>query len=201
MTRLLPALAAFVSVAFVSGAAAAQIKEPGQHPMYAVELDPHLLFQYGDRATGDQGLGLGVRASIPFVHNGPVPSINNNIGISFGADLALFGGDEICRRRGVQFFADDCSAWNLWFPATAQWNFFLTPIVSVFGELGVALQHQRWSFEGTCADGARCSASEANTDVEPTAFMGGRFLIFGRRAGLTVRIGWPYLSVGAAMLF
>lgn len=201
MTRLLLALAAFLSVALASGAAAAQIKEPGQHPMYDLELDPHLLFQYGDRSTGEQGLGFGVRASIPFVHNGPVPSINNNIGISFGADLAFFGGDEICRRRGVQFFADDCSAWNVWFPAAAQWNFFLTPVVSVFGELGIALQHERWSFEGTCSDGARCTASEANTDVEPTAFAGGRFLIFGRRAGLTVRIGWPYLSVGAAMLF
>jgi hypothetical protein len=200
MTRLFPALAAWLAALLLSGLAGAQIKEPGQHPMYSVEIDPHLLFQYGDRATGKQGLGLGVRASIPFVHNGPVPSINNNIGLSFGADLAFFGGDEICRRRGVQFFADDCSAWNLWFPATAQWNFFLTPVVSVFGELGIAIQHQRWSFEGSCSDGP-CSASEANTDVEPTAFAGGRFLVFGRRAGLTVRLGWPYMSVGGAMLF
>jgi hypothetical protein len=200
MTRLFPALAAWLAALLLSGLAGAQIKEPGQHPMYSVEIDPHLLFQYGDRATGKQGLGLGVRASIPFVHNGPVPSINNNIGLSFGADLAFFGGDEICRRRGVQFFADDCSAWNLWFPATAQWNFFLTPVVSVFGELGIAIQHQRWSFEGSCSDGP-CSASEANTDVEPTAFAGGRFLVFGRRAGLTVRLGWPYMSVGGVMLF
>jgi hypothetical protein len=200
MTRLFPALAVWLAALLLSGIAGAQIKEPGQHPMYAVEIDPHLLFQYGDRSTGEQGLGFGVRASIPFVHNGPVPSINNNIGLSFGADLAFFGGDEICRRRGVQFFAQDCSAWNLWFPATAQWNFFLTPVVSVFGELGVAIQHERWSFEGSCSDGP-CSASEANTDVEPTAFVGGRFLVIGRRAGLTVRIGWPYLSVGASMLF
>jgi hypothetical protein len=200
MTRLLPALAASLATWLFSGVAEAQIKEPGQHPMYSVEIDPHLLFQYGDRATDDQGLGLGVRASIPFVHNGPVPSINNNIGLSFGADLAFFGGDEACRRRGVQFYADDCSAWNLWFPATAQWNFFLTPVVSVFGELGVAIQYQHWSFEGSCSDGP-CSATEANTDVEPTAFVGGRFLVFGRRAGLTVRLGWPYMSVGGVMLF
>lgn len=201
MTRILPALFASSVVVLVSGAAAAQIKEPGQHPMYMLELDPHLLFQYGDRATGDQGLGFGVRATIPFVHNGPVPSINNNIGVSFGADFAFFGGDEVCRRRGVQFFAEDCSAWNVWLPATAHWSFFLTPVISVFGELGLALQHQRWSFEGTCPDGARCSAGEANTDVEPTAFLGGRFLVFGRRAGLTARLGWPYMSVGATMLF
>jgi hypothetical protein len=201
MTRLLPAIALSACFALVSSVAAAQIKEPGQHPQYMVELDPHLLVQYGDRSTGNQGLGFGLRASIPFVQNGPVPSINNNIGISFGADVAFFGGDEICRRRGVQFFAQDCSAWNLWLPATAQWNFFLTPVVSVFGELGIALQHERWSFEGTCQGGARCSASEANTDVEPTAFAGGRFLVINRTAGLTVRIGWPYLSVGGTMLF
>lgn len=200
MIRLFPALAAWLAVLLLSGAAAAQIKEPGQHPMYSVELEPHLLLQYGDRATGDQGLGFGLRATIPFMHNGPVPSINNNLGLSFGADVAFFGGDEICRRRGVQFFAEDCSAWNLWFPATAQWNFFLTPVVSVFGELGLAIQHQRWSFQGSCGDGP-CNASEANTDVEPTAFVGGRFLVFSRRAGLTVRLGWPYLSVGATMLF
>jgi hypothetical protein len=200
MIRLFPALAAWLAVLLLSGAAAAQIKEPGQHPMYSAELEPHLLFQYGDRATGDQGLGFGLRATIPFMHNGPVPSINNNFGLSFGADVAFFGGDEICRRRGVQFFAEDCSAWNLWFPATAQWNFFLTPVISVFGELGLAIQHQRWSFQGSCGDGP-CSASEANTDIEPTAFVGGRFLVFSRRAGLTVRLGWPYLSVGATMLF
>lgn len=202
MTRLLSALAASFAVLAVSGAAAAQIKEPGQHPMYTVEIDPQLVVQYGDRATGDQGLGFGLRAAIPFVHNGPVPTINNNIGISFGADVAFFGGDEVCRRRGVQFFADDCSAYNFWFPATAQWNFFLTPIVSVFGEFGLALQYQHWSFDGLCGNGGnRCSATESNTDVEPTAFVGGRFLIFGRRAGLTARLGWPYLAVGAAMLF
>jgi hypothetical protein len=200
MTRLLPAMALAGCFALFSGVAAAQIKEPGQHPMYMVELEPHLLVQYADRSSGNQGLGFGARASIPFVHNGPVPSINNNIGISFGADFAFFGGDEICRRRGVQFFAEDCSVWNLWLPATAQWNFFLTPVVSVFGEVGIAFQHVRWSFGGLC-DGGPCTASEANTDIEPTAFAGGRFLVFSRRAGLTVRIGWPYLSVGAMMLF
>jgi hypothetical protein len=201
MTRFLPAFALSACCALFSSAAGAQIKEPGQHPQYMLELEPHLLLQYADRPTGEQGLGFGVRASIPFVHNGPVPSINNNIGISFGMDIAFFGGDEMCRRRGVQFFAEDCSALNLWLPATGQWNFFLTPVVSVFGEFGIAFQHVRWSFGGTCANGARCSATEANTDVEPTAFVGGRFLVFNRRAGLTVRLGWPYLSVGAAMLF
>jgi hypothetical protein len=201
MTRLPTAFAALLVALLFSGAAVAQIKEPGQHPMYTVEVDPHLLVQYGDRATGDQGLGFGLRVAIPFVHNGPVPSINNNIGATLGFDMAFFGGDEVCRRRGVGFFADDCSAWNLWLPATAQWNFFLTPIVSVYGELGLALQYQHWTFDGVCPDGARCTAGESNTDVEPTGFVGGRFLIFGRRAGLTVRLGWPYMAVGGAFLF
>ena len=120
MTRFLPALAASLAALLGAGTAAAQIKEPGQHPMYTVEVEPHVLMQYGDRATGDQGLGFGARGSIPFVHNGPVPSINNNIGASFGMDFAFFGGDEVCRRRGVAFFAEQCSAWGMWLPATAQ---------------------------------------------------------------------------------
>jgi hypothetical protein len=201
MTRPLTALAALSFASLLAAPAAAQIKEPGQHPMYTVEIDPHLLVQYGDRATGDQGLGFGLRGVVPFVHNGPVPSINNNIGASVGVDVAFFGDDDRCRRRGFGVFVQDCSAWNLWVPATAQWNFFLTPIVSVYAELGLALQYQHWSFQGLCSGGAPCSGSDSNTDVEPTAFVGGRFLIFSRRAGLTVRLGWPYMAVGAAMLF
>jgi hypothetical protein len=183
-----------------SSPAGAQIKQPGAHPPYVVEIDAHVLLQYGDRLTGHQGIGLGARAMVPFVHNGPVPQINNDIGISFGADLAFFGGDEECRRRGVSFYASDCSAFNLWFPAAAEWNFYLTPVVSVFIDLGLALQYQSWSFEGLC-NNAPCNDHESNLDVEFVSFVGGRFRIFGDRAGLIVRLGWPYVSVGASFAF
>ena len=143
-TALLSRLRAlFAGVALVgvllafSSRAAAQVKQPGAHPSYVVEIDPHLLLQYGDRLTGHQGLGFGARAMVPFLHNGPVPQINNDIGISFGADVGFFGGDEICRRRGVSFYASDCSAFNLLFPVAGEWNFYLTPLISVFVVLGI----------------------------------------------------------------
>jgi hypothetical protein len=184
-----------------AGAAAAQIKEPGNHPRYGFELDPHILVQHDQAPFGDEGFGLGLRATIPFMHNGPVPSINNNIGISFGADFAFFGDDDRCRRiGGVAYLADECSGMNIWFPVTGQWNFFFTPVVSVFGEVGLALQYQHWEWEGLCVEGRRCSWDSTDIDGEFVFWGGGRFL-FSDRAGMTVRLGWPYVSIGASILF
>jgi len=184
-----------------AGAAAAQIKQPGNHPHYGLELDPHVLIQHDQTPFGDEGLGLGLRAVIPLMHNGPVPQINNNIGITFGADFAFFGDDDLCGRRGgVAYFADECSGTNIWFPVTGQWNFFFTPVVSVFGELGLALQYQRFEWEGVCDNGRACSSDATDTDAEFVFWGGARFL-FSDRAGLTVRLGWPYVSIGASILF
>ncbi len=179
------------------------IKEPGNHPNYGVELDPHVVGQYGSTPYSDGGFGVGFRASIPFVHNGPVPKINNNIGITFGIDWVHFGDDDYCNGRGyVAFFPDSCSATDLWFPVAAQWNFFLTPIISVFGELGLAMRYTRWSYEGTCLGpgSGQCDASASHFDpFEPVLWGGGRFL-FAKTVGMTVRLGWPYISVGATFL-
>jgi hypothetical protein len=183
--------------------AAAQIKEPGNHPDYRFELEPHLVAQY-DRTPyyNDAGVGVGLRVAIPFVKNGPVPSINNNIGITFGMDFVYFGDDDGCRRLGGQpYFPDRCNGSNLWFPVTGQWNFFLTPVISVFGEFGLAVQYVHRGFTGVCPDGTTCTSHSNDLNpVEPVFWGGGRFL-FGRTAGLTVRLGWPYISVGAAILF
>jgi len=172
------------------------IKRPGDHPHYGVELEPHVVGQYDETPYTDGGFGLGLRAAIPFVHNGPIPQINNNIGITFGFDWVHFGYDHRCDGRGtVGFPTDDCSATNLWFPVTGQWNFFLTPIISVFGEFGLAARYTRWNYEGTCVD---CNYHYSHFDFfEPVFFAGGRFM-FSRNVGLMVRLGWPYVSVGAA---
>jgi hypothetical protein len=178
------------------------IKNPGDHPNYAVELEPHLLAQYTRLPYGGEGVGLGMRFAIPFVHNGPIPKINNNIGITFGLDFATFGDDNNCHGPGnPDFFREDCGATNFWFPVTGQWNFFLTRIISVFGEFGLAGRYERWWYEGPCNDVGVCSYSDSDFDFfEPVFWGGGRFL-FGRSAGLTVRLGWPYVSVGASILF
>lgn len=175
------------------------IKHPGQHFNYGVELEPHLVGQYERTPYTNGGFGLGARASIPFVHNGPVPQINNNIGMSFGIDWVHFGTDTLCDRgRGwVDFYTDSCTATDLWFPVTAQWNFFLTPIISVFGELGLSGHYTHWSYDGYC-NGLACSSSSSHFDFfEPVFWAGGRFM-FSRQVGLIVRLGWPYISVGAA---
>lgn len=93
------------------------IKQPGAHNQYKFEIEPHLFFRY-DR--GANGVGPGVRASIPFMHNGPIKTINNNIGISFGADLPFYNGGSL-----------------LSLPVAFQWNFYFTDIISVLGEAGL----------------------------------------------------------------
>src|ERR1700692_4192726 len=70
------------------------IKRPGDHPNYSVEIEPHGLWGWHHYyyAPGD-GLGLGVRFSIPIVENGFVPSINNSVAIGFGVDWLHYSGD------------------------------------------------------------------------------------------------------------
>jgi hypothetical protein len=96
------------------------IKRPGAHNRYSVELEPHLSLYYGDWSNRVEG-GPGVRVAIPFMHNGPIDTINNNIGISFGADTYFPGGAFVMR-----------------IPVAFQWNFYFTDIISVLGEVGLS---------------------------------------------------------------
>ena len=180
------------------------VKQPGNHPNYGLELDPHLVAQYADLPYTSAGVGVGVRLSIPFVQNGPISSINNNIGITFGMDWAHFGDDGLCHGYGyAPYYPETCNANELWFPVAVQWNFFLTRIISVFGELGLSPHYTSFGYDGPCdpAVGGTCAYRTHNLDLfEPVFWGGGRFL-FSRSVGLTVRLGWPYISVGASILF
>ena len=82
-----------------------------------------------------------------------------------------------------------------------QWNFFLTPVVSVFGEPGLAIRYRTWGYDGAdCPEFSDLECSEDDVDpFEPVFFAGGRFL-FSRTAGLVVRLGSPYISIGATFL-
>ncbi|OQX69087.1 MAG: hypothetical protein B6A08_07305 [Sorangiineae bacterium NIC37A_2] len=95
------------------------IRRPGAHNRYTWELEPHLNIHWGAGA-GRAHVGPGIRASIPFMHNGPISSINNNMAITFGLDFYFPPGG----------FAAAI-------PVAAQWNFYFTDIVSVLGEVGV----------------------------------------------------------------
>jgi len=76
------------------GVARAQsiVKQPGNHANYTVEIEPHLAFQWADRIGAGDGLGAGARFNIPFMHNGPISTINNSMGITFGLDLTFGDG-------------------------------------------------------------------------------------------------------------
>lgn len=196
-------LAALVLLGFPAAAHAQSIiKQPGNHPDYAVEIEPHLGFQWAGRYYNDSGFGPGVRFNIPIVRNGFVPRINNNVAITFGTDLTFGGGDRSCYPFYDPARQDyRCSVTELWFPVAMQWNFWLTKVVSVFGEPGLAIVHRWWSYDYYCNNaGPICTNRSGNTtDLEPVFSAGGRFM-FSNTVGATVRIGYPMVSAGINIL-
>ncbi len=187
----LASLAGILSVSIIPGLCFAQIGQPGAHPRYTVDLEPHVLAEWDNSAPcSSDGLGAGVRATIPFLQDGPVPGINNNMGIGLGADYA-YRSDNHC--TGIR------SANGLTIPVVLQWNFFLLRRLSVFGEVGVAWQHW-WNAPYLYAcTGPSCGGGYTSTNqLGAVAAAGGRLMVTDRFAFL-LRLGWPYISVGAAM--
>jgi hypothetical protein len=181
--------------------AAGIIRNPGDHPKYAVELEPHGLLDWDNYWWGDTGFGLGMHAVIPFLDNGPVTTINNNMGIGFGLNWAHFSDDACARYFNGRNFVGGCdvSANSIKIPVFVQWNFFFTKVVGVLAEGGFGIYHDwtEYTPAGGCPLGASCSAS--HTGVFPYFEGGGRFL-FGDTVSLIVRIGYPYLTVGAGFM-
>ena len=190
-------LSVFVLANFAT-ATQAQIKRPGAHPRYTLELEPHLFVQWGDEPYySDEGLGVGIRASIPLVDNGPITSINNSMAIGFGFDWAHFGDGCYLPAafRGQTLVAGyDCSANDFWLPVVWQWNFFFSDLISAFFEPGLAIEHTRYDGSGICVAGVAC-ADYNDTDLEFVIWIGMRFH-FGDAIGLTPRIGHPALTLG-----
>jgi hypothetical protein len=117
MKKVLLSLASGAAACLLSTSAFADtsvIKQPGAHPSYIFEAEPHALVQLFD----DFLPGVGFRGTFKIVDNGFVKTINNSIGVGIGAD------------------------WNndhFRLPLVMQWNFWLTQKWSVFGEPGVLL--------------------------------------------------------------
>jgi hypothetical protein len=105
---LLPGVLLAASPAFADQST---IKLPGAHPDYAFEAEPHLLVAPFDEFRP----GVGFRGTIELVDNGFVSSINNTVGLGFGADY---------------------SRDHFRVPVVMQWNFWLSRNWSVFGEPG-----------------------------------------------------------------
>lgn len=201
--------AAVVALATTDARAAGIIRNPGDHPKYGVELEPHGLLRWNTYYYGDTGFGLGFHAVIPLMDNGPIQKINNNMGIGFGFDWAHYS-ENYCFGYGPFFVRGvpanaGCSAYGnaFMFPVFMQWNFFLTEIVSVYGEAGFGISDETYGFNnyylGACPVGVDCSTSGSHLEAFPYFEGGGRFL-FGDTVGLMVRIGYPLLTVGAVFL-
>jgi hypothetical protein len=183
------AIAAFVAAtAVLSGAPSARaddtIKHPGDHPKYAVEIEPHLVLGWAG-PFGSDGYGIGARFSIPLVDNGFVDSINNSVAISFGADLVH---EDWCWYDNRA----NCSANYLDFPVVMQWNFFVAQHWSVFGEPGLVIYD---GFFQDCPNGNNCPGHPSTFGLSPALYLGGRYHLSAGTA-LTMRIGFPAFSFG-----
>jgi hypothetical protein len=172
-------------VAFAAPAVAQDtIRDPGLHPSYPVEVEPHAVVGWND-FYGGSGIGAGLRLSIPIVQNGFIKSIDDSVAIGFGADWLHYSG---CYYRG------ECTANYLIFPVALQWNFFFTRRWSAFGEPGLFL------YKGFVD---RCSApgcgEPASFGVEPALAVGGRYA-FTDNVTFTLRLGYPTFSAGLSFL-
>jgi hypothetical protein len=87
------------------------IKRPGAHSYYVFEAEPHALVAPFDEFRP----GVGFRGTFELVDNGFISSINNTVGIGFGADW---------------------TEKHFRVPVVMQWNFWLSRNWSVFGEPG-----------------------------------------------------------------
>lgn len=168
------------AVAFLSAPEAhadSVIKQPNRHPVYRAELEPHVNILpwhrnyggYRGNGFGDVEFGGGFRASIEIADPAFIPKINNTVAITFGVD---FTNNNCGRYCGHSF--------SFWSPVALQWNFFLTDKWSVFGEGGFML---------------RSYGFLANTYGDFTFAAGGRYH-FTDKVALTMRVGYPFVSVG-----
>jgi hypothetical protein len=189
MIGVIAATAICAALMFAPGAAAAQINSSGRHTHYSAELEPHLVWQWtGDEAGVDDGVGIGFRASIPIMQDGPVPSLNNNLAITFGLDWAHVSDCWYGPNR-------DCGEDDFWIPITLQWNFFLTPVVSVFPEFGLGFRDAVFNYNFDACDGHRCRGSAL--ELRPVLWFGARFRLSDPVA-IVVRLGTPSLQLGVS---
>ena len=102
---------------------------------------------------------------------GTVILVDNGFISSINNSVGITFGGDVFFRRGT-----------LLLPIAMQWNFWLTTHWSVFGEPGIAIAANR----------------DPGRDVlHPTFWVGGRYH-FTDKIALTMRLGYPAISVGAS---
>lgn len=183
-------------LAIVSGGSARAddtIRRPGDHPDYKVEIEPQLALGWTDW-YGAGGYGAGARFTIPIVDKGFVPSINDTVAIGFGADFLHY---DACHyfNGGVGY---GCGANYLFLPVVMQWNFYVAQRWSVFAEPGLFLFHGFFDTSYCDPRFAGCGYP-ASTGVDFAFFVGGRYH-FSDTMALTMRLGYPTVTVGLSFL-
>ncbi len=194
------AVAGLFAVAVARPAHAQSIlKSPGSGPKYSVELEPHLLLGPWEPPGSGQGqaggYGGGMRASIPIIPEGFIKKLNNSVALGFGVDYLHYpasnrigpctrwvtnaAGGNVC----VETWGNRAA--NVFYiPVVMQWNFWFTKQLSAFGEPGLAVNYVK----------------DDGVGLTPVMQVGGRWH-FAESVALTLRLGYPSLSLGASFLF
>jgi len=149
------------------------VKEEGQHPDYFAELDVHGVFAIGPTLGRYDvvGFGPGAHANFNLLKNGLIASLNDSVALGVGAALVFdaLGGDV-----------------RLVTPVVLQWNFWLTPHWSVFGEPGVAIEFPMSTWRGN-----------EPVYLSPVLDVGARY-DFNDHVAFVVRLGFPVSTVGVS---
>jgi hypothetical protein len=165
-------LGALLSLGLAKNASAQNlIEKPKAHSDYDLELEGHLAFLFRRNVAP----GLGVRASWELVDPGFIKGLNNTVAIGTGLDLGFHTDCD----------AEGCTDWGVGFviPLNLQWNFWFTPEWSAYFEPGVFIGRPRYG-----------------AVFGPNVAAGARYQI-GRDFLLTLRVGYPTMTFGAAFLF
>ncbi len=171
------------------------IRKPGARTNYSVELEPHLyLGAFNPPGPGrSTGYGGGFRSTIEVAPRGFIPRLNDSVGIGLGLDFARYDSERRgrCTRfedgpNGTRICTEVDGGRNADYvilPLVMQWNFWLTRRWSVFGEPGMFFH---------VADG--------DVGVNLVSLSGGGRWHFSKNATLTLRVGYPAVTLGVSFL-
>ena len=132
------------------------------------------------------GFGVGARFSIPIVDNGFVSAINNSVAIGFGLDLLHY---------------DSC-----WYNAPLQRELHSHPGRDAVELLRRAragassasrVSSSSTAFSRTARRSFACPGRPRVTSIEPALYLGGRYH-FNDKMSLTMRVGFPSISIGVS---
>jgi hypothetical protein len=176
------------------------IKQPGDHPDYVFEAEPHLLLGFAGPGPADDGYGVGFRGTINIVDNGFIKTINNSVGIGFGLDWMVYDWDNrFCNGpRGNRICYDDDDFDDIYvirLPIVMQWNFWLSENWSVFGEVGGALRFIDYDDD---YNDAFDNDDDWDMGFDPFVFFAGGRFHFSETVSLTMRLGYPTFSIGVS---